>query len=140
MKKLKDILSNVCITFTVLALIFGIACKMNILEAIIYDEAIFTLFIIALATTLFVVIREIILPNIEIGKGIIDIIGCMAIVLFICAIKGWATLSSVYFGIIFVMVLMIYLSVWLLTWWQSKRDEKELNALLKRKDKKINKE
>lgn len=134
MKKLKNIFSNVCITFTVLALIFGMACKMNILEAIIYDQAIFTLFAMALATTVFVALMEMILPTIEIGRGIIDIIGCMAIVLFICVIKGWATLSSVYFGIIFIMVLIIYLSVWLLTWWQSKRDEKELNALLKRKD------
>lgn len=136
MKRLKDILRNVCITFTVLALVFGIACKMHILESVMYEEAIFTLFVMALATTLFVMIRESILPNIEVGKGIIDMIGCMVIVLFICVIKGWATLSRAYFIMIFAMVFIIYLSVWLLTWWQSKRDEKELNALLKRKDSK----
>lgn len=136
MKNLKNKLNNVCTTFTVLALIFGVACKVHILETITYEQAIFTLFMMALATTLFVLIRESLLPGIEWDKTVIDITGCMAIIIFICVIKGWAILSRAYFIMIFIMVFIIYFSVWLITWWQSKKDEKELNELLqvKRKD------
>lgn len=130
MKVLKTMIANTFCTFSVLSLLMGILCKANILVELPYSNAVFPLFFMSIGTTLFVTVREIVMPDSAKLKYLIDITGCSAVILLIGHFVGWLEMSMSYFLMICAMVLIVYVLVWFLTWLQSKHDEEELNRLL----------
>ena len=134
MKLIRDIITNICCTFTVLSVLFGILCEAGVFENLPYTAVIFTLLIMSAGTSVFVTARELLLPNVGGAKYVIEFFGCTVIILLSLHFAGWLKFQFSYFLLIFAMVLVVYLMVWLLTWLQSKHDEGNLNALLKRRE------
>lgn len=131
MKRIRTVITNTFCTFTVLSFLFGILCKAGVFENLFYTEVVFTLLSMSAGTSVFVVLREWLLPNVGRAKYGIELFGCTLIILLSLHFAGWLELHLIYFMLIFAMVLVVYLIVWLLTWLQSKHDEGDLNALLK---------
>lgn len=138
MKIFSHMITNTFRTFSVLSIVFGILCKVGILEDLPYTQVVFILFFMALGTTLFVTIIEMITQDTVPFKYMVDMVGCSAIILFMSHLKGWLELSLSYFLLIGAMVVTVYLLVWLITYLQSKHDEKDLNRLLMRQTDKQN--
>lgn len=135
MKQINKIITNSFCTFSVLSLLFGILCRMDILIDLSYTKVVFPLFFMALLTSIFVAGREFFISEPVKWKYIIDIIGCTIIILFIGQLVGWLEVSMSYFSLIIVMVLLVYVAVWGITWIQSKHDEDDLNRLLQKQGK-----
>lgn len=138
MKIFSHMITNTFRTFSVLSIVFGILCKVGILENLPYTQVVFVLFFMALGTTLFVTIREMITQDTVPFKYMVDMVGCSAIILFMSHLMGWLELSLSYFLLIGAMVVTVYLLVWLITYLQSKHDEEDLNRLLMRQPDKQN--
>lgn len=130
--KLRHISNSIFCTFTVLSLVFGVLCKIGVLDNLPYTEVLFPLLWMSVGTSLWVALRETFLLNVGGAKYLVEIIGCTTIVLLLVRAAGWLEPSLSYVLMIFGMVLVVYLGVWFLTWLQSKCDEKNLNSLLKR--------
>lgn len=130
--KLRHIINSIFCTFTVLSLVFGVLCKAGVLVDLYYTEVIFPLIWMSVGTSLWIELRETFLPDAQLAKYPIEIVGCIAIILLSVRAAGWLELSFSYLIMIFAMVLVVYLCVWFITWLQSKHDEKDLNSLLKR--------
>lgn len=135
MKQINKIITNSFCTFSVLSLLFGILCRIDILIDLSYTKVVFPLFFMALLTSIFVAGREFFISDTVKWKYIIDIIGCTIIILFIGQLVGWLEVSMSYFSLIIVMVLLVYVAVWGITWIQSKHDEDDLNRLLQKQRK-----
>ena len=129
MKILKNIITNTFCTFSVLSLLIGILCNTHVLKNLPYTNSVFQLFFMSVGTTLFVTVREIVIPDCKF-KYLIDMTGCSAVILLIGYFAGWLEMSVSYFLLICTIVLVVYVLVWLLTWLQSKHDEEDLNRLL----------
>ena len=130
MKMIRQMLTNAFCTFTVLSVLFGILCRIGVLQSLPYDEVVFTLLFMSVGATAFVAARERVLPRLERAGHALDLVGCCAVILLIGWLAGWLEISLSYFLLILGMVLIVYLMVWFLTWLQSKHDEEDLNRLL----------
>ncbi len=135
MKLLRDIITGAFCTFTVLSVLFGVLCEADVLVNLPYTQVVFTLLLMSAGTSAFVALRELLLPQAEKLKYAIELPGCTFIILMTVHFAGWLELRAAYFLLVFAMVLVVYLSVWFLTWLQSKHDEDYLNALLSRREK-----
>lgn len=130
MKMIRNIITNTFCVFSVLSILFGVLCRIDILKNLPYDQVIFVLLCMSIGTTLFVTLREVFIPGTDKLKYLIDICGCSGIILLIGYLAGWLQLSISYFILIVIMVFLVYLLVWIFTWLQSKHDEDDLNRLL----------
>lgn len=95
-----------------------------------YSEIIFILLLMSASTTIVVGVREIIMPDLDKWKCLIDLFGCGLVIFVIGHFVGWLEMSVSYFLMITSIVLTVYVLVWFLTWLQSKHDEEDLNRLL----------
>ena len=135
MKSLRNMIMNTCCTFSVLSILFGILCCFGVFENLPYTQVVFTLLLMSAGTSAVIVLRETLLPNMERLKYAVEIAGCAVVILLCLRFSGWLELRVSYFLLVLGMIVMVYLVVWFLTWLQSKRDEGDLNELLrKRKD------
>lgn len=130
MKRIRSAVMDTFSTFTVLSFLFGILCKAGVLESLPYSEVVFMLLGMSAGTSVFVALREWLLPDAGRVKYGIEIFGCTVIILLSLHFGGWLELRLTYFLLVFAMVLVVYLVVWALTWLQCKHDEEDLNALL----------
>ncbi|MDO5844576.1 MAG: DUF3021 family protein [Methanocorpusculum sp.] len=135
MKFLKEIVQSTLAVLAVLAITFGVLCQVGLFDPMPFHEAIFPFLLMAICTTLFVTLRERILPEDTLPHKVLDIGGCALIVYAIVLFLGWMQFAWQHALLLLGMVIAVYLVVWALTWTQSKSDEEKLNALLKaRKD------
>lgn len=130
MRLIKRVVMHTFCTFSILSFLVGVLCKLGVILDIPYSQSVFVLFLMSICTTLFVSIRETVIPASNNFRGFIDITGCCAIIVLILYFAGWLEVSLSYFLFTFAMVTLVYLVVWLVTWIQSKHDEESLNRLL----------
>lgn len=133
MKLLRNMIMNTCCTFSVLSVLFGILCGFKVFENLPYTQVVFTLLLMSVGTSAVIVLREALLPNMERLKYAVEITGCAAVILLCLRLNGWLELRVAYLLLVLAMILIIYLVVWFLTWLQSKRDEGDLNELLRKR-------
>lgn len=132
MKFVKEMIQSTLSVLSVLALVFGVLCQIGLFQPMLFHEAIFPFLVMAVCTTLFVTLRERLLPDDTLPHKALDICACALIVYAIAILQGWMAFTCQYALILLGMVAGVYLIVWVITWMQSKRDAEKLNALLKR--------
>lgn len=136
MKFIKEIIQSTLSVLSVLSLVFGVLCQIGLFQPMLFHEAIFPFLIMAVCTTLFVTLRERLLPDDTLPHKALDISACALIVYLIAILQGWMAFTWQYALILLSMVAGVYLIVWAITWMQGKRDAENLNALLKQTENK----
>ena len=130
MKFVKELIQHTLTVLAVLSLVFGVFSALGVFEPVGFQEGIFVFLLMAFGTTLFVDVRELLLPEDRPFYKVLDIGGCVVIVYGIASALGWASFSWLYVFILLGVVTVVYGVSWLLTWVQSKSAEEKLNALL----------
>ena len=130
MKLIREIIQNTLFVLAVLSLAFGMLCQIGVFESMAFHEAIFPFLLMALCCTLFVTLRERMLPEDTMPHKALDIGACALIVYGVALLRGWMTFTWQYALILLGMVAGVYLIMWALAWMQGKRDAEKLNALL----------